>query len=79
MANVCCDNVYFFTESNPEGLRSLWEDLEASIILCHDADKAWIGNLFKYKGIDTADISLRGIVSYMEWNGDNILLGADTA
>lgn len=79
MANVCCDDVYFFSDSNPEGLRSLWEDLETSIILCHDADKAWLGNLFKYKKIDAANISLRGTVGYMEWNEDNILLSTDAA
>lgn len=79
MANVCCDDVYFFSDSNTDGLRSLWEDLETSIILCHDADKAWIGNLFEYKKMNPAKISLRGTVSYMEWNGDNILLCTDAA
>lgn len=66
MANICGDDVYFFSGTNPEGLLSLWEDLEASIIICTDADKAWIGNLFEYKGIRTTGIGLRGTVSYME-------------
>ena len=78
MANICCDDVYFFSKTNPEGIRSLWEDLETSIILCRDIEKAWLGNLFQYKKIDTEDISLCGTVGYMEWNGDNILLGLET-
>ena len=28
MANICCDDVIFYTEGNPEGLYDLWEDLE---------------------------------------------------
>lgn len=79
MANVCGDDVYFFSSTNPDGLLSLWEDLEASIVICPDADKAWIGNLFEYKGIDTTNIGLRGTVSYMEWGEDNILLSTDAA
>ena len=78
MANVCGDDVYFFSSTNPDGLLSLWEDLEASIVICPDAYKAWIGNLFEYKGIDTTNIGLRGTVSYMEWGEDNILLSTNT-
>ena len=33
MANICCDDVIFYTEGNPEGLYDLWEDLETYIIL----------------------------------------------
>lgn len=79
MANVCCDDVYFFSETNPDGLRSLWEDLETSIVLHTNVDKAAIENLFKYKGIDTTKFSVRGVVEYMERNEDNILLSTDTA
>ncbi len=25
MANICCDDVIFYTEGNPEGLYDLWE------------------------------------------------------
>ena len=32
MANICCDDVIFYTEGNPEGLYDLWEDLETYII-----------------------------------------------
>lgn len=79
MANICGDDVYFFSRTNPEGLQSLWDDLEASIVICPDADKAQIGNLFNYKGIDTTGLHLRGVVSYMEWNEDDILLSAEAA
>lgn len=79
MANVCGDDVYFFSSTNPEGLLSLWEDLEASVIICTDADKAWIGNLFEYKEICTTGIGLRGTVSYMERDEGHILLSTDAA
>lgn len=31
MANVCSDNVFFFSDDNPDGIKALWRDLEASI------------------------------------------------
>lgn len=68
MANICCDDVIFYTEGNPEGLYDLWEDLETYIILNQNPDLCWIGNLFSHKKIDSTGISLRGNVSYMEWN-----------
>ena len=49
MANICCDDVYFHSQSNPEHLAALWEDLETSIIFCHNEDLAGIGNLFEMK------------------------------
>lgn len=79
MANVCCDDVYFYSDTNPEGLAALWEDLEASIAFCPDANRAWIGNLFEKKGISTEGIGLRGTVTYLERNDDNILLSTDAA
>lgn len=79
MANVCCDDVYFYSDTNSSGLQTLWEDLETCIIFCPDPDKAWIGNLYKYKGISTDGISLRGTVGYLEKNDHNILLSTDTA
>ena len=45
MANICCDDVIFYTEGNPEGLYDLWEDLETYIILNQNPDLCWIGNL----------------------------------
>ena len=79
MANICCDDVYFYSDSNPEGLRLLWEDLETSIILCPDADAAWIGNLFRDKNLVTEGIGLRGTVNYMEKEQNHILLCTDAA
>lgn len=79
MANICCDDVYFYSESNLENLNALWEDLEKSIIFCHDEDLAWIGNLFQTKDICTEGISLRGTVIYMERNDDTILLSTSAA
>ena len=79
MANICCDDVYFYSESNPEHLTALWEDLETSIIFCRNEDLAWIGNLFRLKNISTDGISLRGTIIYMERNDDNILLGTSAA
>ena len=49
MANICCDDVIFYTEGNPEGLYDLWEDLETYIILNQNPDLCWIGNLFSHK------------------------------
>lgn len=79
MANVCCDDVYFYSDANSSGLQTLWEDLETCIIFCSDPDKAWIGNPFEYKGISTDGISLRGTVGYLKKNDHNILLSTDAA
>lgn len=79
MPNICSDDVYFFSETNPEGLTSLWYDLEASITLSHNPDDSRIGNILNYKGIDHTNLSLRGNVCYMERNESNILLCAETA
>ena len=79
MANICCDDVYFYSESNPEHLTALWEDLETSITFCRNEDLAWIGNLLQLKGISTEGLSLRGTVIYIERNPDNILLSTSAA
>lgn len=79
MANICCDDVYFYSQSNPEHLDALWEDLETSIVFCSNEDLAWIGNLFELKKIFAEGISLRGTVIYMERNSGNILLSTSTA
>lgn len=79
MANICCDDIYFYTDSNTEGLQDLWDDLEACIIMSIKADDSWIGNLFNYKGISTSDICLRGNVTYMERDTEGILLDLSTA
>lgn len=77
MANICSDDVYFYSDTNPKGLQCLWEDLEASID--RDPVKSSISSLFQYKKIPTAGICLRGMVTYMEHNEDGILLDLDTA
>ena len=79
MANICCDDVYFYSQSNPEYLDALWEDLETSIVFCSNEDLAWIGNLFELKKISAEGISLRGTVICMERNSDNILLSTSAA
>lgn len=79
MANICCDDVYFYSQSNPEHLAALWEDLETSIVFCRNEDLAGIGNLFELKGIPTEDFSLRGTVISMERNQDNIFLSTSAA
>ena len=79
MANICCDDVYFYSQSNPEHLAALWEDLETSIVFCRNEDLAGIRNLFELKGIPTESLSLRGTVIAMERNPDNILLSTSAA
>lgn len=79
MANICCDDVIFYTEGNPEGLYDLWEDLETYIILNEEPDLCWIGNLFFRKKIESNGISLRGNISYIEWNDTYIFLSLETA
>ena len=79
MANICCDDVYFYSQSSPEHLAALWEDLETSIAFCRNEDLAWIGNLFELKKISAEGISFRGTVIYMERNQDNILLSTSAA
>ena len=38
MANICCDDVIFYTEGNPEGLYDLWEDLDSVSRLIQNPD-----------------------------------------
>ena len=77
MANICSDDLYFYSYSNPEGLQNLWEDIEASINT--SPTDAWIGRLFQCKGIPTTGICLYGTVTYKERNIDGILLELSTA
>lgn len=77
MANICSDDVYFYSDKNPKGLQDLWEDLYSS--LDRDPSNSWIGCLFQYKGIITSGICLRGMVTYMERNDDGILLDISAA
>lgn len=77
MANICSDDVYFYSDNNPEGLQHLWEDLEASID--RNPIRSFIGSLFEYKKIPTDGVCLRGMVTYRERNDDGILLDLSTA
>ena len=79
MANVCCDDIYFYSKSDSGSLDALWEDLETSIIFCPDENLAAIENLFLLKEIPTDGLSLRGTVIYMERNEENILLSVSAA
>lgn len=79
MANVCCDDVIFYADDNPDGLQCLWEDLESAIVICLDADKSGISNIFQLKGIDTSGIGLRVSVIYVERNDEGILVELETA
>ena len=67
MANICCDDVIFYTEGNPEGLYDLWEDLETYIILNQNPDLCWIGNLFSHKKIDSPEYLF--VEMSATWNG----------
>ncbi|MDO4274133.1 MAG: hypothetical protein Q4D16_10715 [Eubacteriales bacterium] len=79
MANICCDDVQFLPGTNPKGIDQLWEDLEASIVLCPDSDYVALSRLFQYKNIPVTGIYLRGVVAYMERNADGVLLDLETA
>lgn len=79
MPNLCFDDICFYSDTNPQGLSELWYDLERSIVICPHHALSWIGNLFAYKKLNTDGIGLRGNISFMERNDDNILISADTA
>lgn len=79
MANICCDDVYFYSDQYPERLQALWKDLNFSIILpSQNPDNCWIGNLFQYKKISSENLSLRGSVCDMDYNGSSIFLALET-
>lgn len=79
MANICCDDVCFFSDENPEGIASLWKDLETAITPGYKDDLGSIRRLFLHAGIATDGISLRGTIIDMEKNDTRILLSLDTA
>lgn len=79
MANVCCDDVVFYSKSNPKGVQKLWEDLETSVILCPDTAQAAISKLFQDQNIPLSGISLRGTVTYIARNDEGIFLDLETA
>ena len=79
MANICCDDVCFFSDDNPEGIASLWKDLDTAITPGYKDDLGSIRRLFLHAGIATDGISLRGTIIDMEKNDTRILLSLDTA
>ena len=79
MANICSDDVCFFSDDNPEGIASLWKDLETAITPGYKDDLGSIRRLFLHAGIATDGISLRGTIMDMEKNDTRILLSLDTA
>ena len=78
MANICSDDVCF-SDDNPEGIASLWKDLETAITPGYKDDLGNIRRLFLHAGIATDGISLRGTIIDMEKNDTRILLSLDTA
>lgn len=51
MANICCDDVYFFSDDNTEGIEALWKDLQASITPGYKDDLGQIERLFLHAGL----------------------------
>lgn len=79
MANVCCDDVFFFSDDNRVGLDALWLDLHSSIVPGYKEDLGHIKRLFLHTGLSAVGIALHGTVTKMERNGDDILLSLDTS
>lgn len=79
MANICCDDVCFFSDDNAEGIESLWKDLETAITPGYKDDMGEIKRLFLHTGIATDGIYLRGSIIDMGKNDTRILLSLDTA
>lgn len=79
MANICCDDVYFFSDDNTEGIEALWKDLQASITPGYKDDLGQIERLFLHAGLSTEGINLRGTVVAMERTDHAVQLSLDTA
>lgn len=41
MANICCDDVYFYSTDNPNGLNALWDDLNKAISFNTPLSNGW--------------------------------------
>lgn len=79
MANVCCDDVYFYCDESPEKLDALWTDINTSIQIDHTFQNCQIGNFFTQKGLSVPSCGLRGDITYMERNDKDIFLELSTA
>lgn len=79
MANTCCDDVYFFSDNNSDGLDALWQDLIACITPGYKDDLGHIERLFVHARLSTDGINLRGTVVAMERTDHAIQLSLDTA
>lgn len=79
MANVCSDNIFFFSDDNPDGIKALWSDLEASITPGYHDNLGDIKRLFSKKGISADALSLNGTITDMTQTDGGILLELDTA
>lgn len=79
MANVCSDNVFFFSDDNPDGIAALWKDLEAAITPGYRDNLGDIKRLFRKKGLPTDALSLNGTITHMTQKEGGILLELDTA
>lgn len=51
MANICCDDVYFYSTDNPNGLNALWDDLNKAISFNTPLSNGWLGDWFAFKEI----------------------------
>ena len=79
MANICCDDVYFYSTDNPNGLNALWDDLNKAISFNDPMSNGWLGNWFAFKEIPTENIYLRGNIIDMDKNEHSVFIALSTA
>lgn len=79
MANICCDDVYFYSTDNPNGLNALWDDLNKAISFNTPLSNGWLGDWFAFKEIPTENIYLRGNIIDMDKNEHSVFIALSTA
>lgn len=79
MANICCDDVYFYSTDNPNGLNALWDDLNKTISFNTPLSNGWLGDWFAFKEIPTENIYLRGNIIDMDKNEHSVFIALSTA
>ena len=79
MANICCDDVYFYSTDNPNGLNALWDDLNKAISFNDPMSNGWLGDWFAFKEIPTENIYLRGNIIDMDQNEHSVFIALSTA